>query len=138
MDARTVVATTAWVLAEMLRYAQKNVLGDRELEDLIDSLTARQYPLIEDIDGRVYFHVPRASARDIGILALWHKHPGWMSHDELLAAVMRHKFTKKNAEVAIARLVRLVDYDDRHRLRLLQPGVQIAEKLIASSNTRKA
>jgi hypothetical protein len=132
MDARTVVATAAWILAEMLRNAQKNPLNAGTIKDLVDGITARRYPLIEEVDGRMYFHVPGASARDIAILLLWHAHPGWTTDQELIAGIMRHKFKRKNAEVAVTRLGRLVAYDDSHRLRLLQPGIKIAEELIAA------
>src|SRR5881397_2149749 len=65
MDARAVIAVTSWIVAEMLRYAQKGTLDPAGVQELVDSLTQRQYPLIEDVDGRVYFHVRGASARDI-------------------------------------------------------------------------
>jgi hypothetical protein len=63
MDARAVVASAAWTLAEMLRYAQKGGIEPAAVQELVDGLTQRQYPLIEDVDGRVYFHV-RGLARN--------------------------------------------------------------------------
>ncbi len=133
MDARAVVAGTSWILAEMLRYAQKGALDPARVRELVDGLTQRQYPLIEDVDRRVYFHVPGASARDVALLSLWRKHPGRMTEDELIAAVMRHQFKKKNAMMAVRRLGHLVDRDERGRLRLLQPGMRQAEQLVAIS-----
>ena len=132
MDARAVVAGTSWVAAEMLRYAQKDSLDAARVRELVDGLTQRRYPLVEDVEGRVYFHVPRASARDVALLSLWHKHPGRMSADELVAAVTRHDFKKGNAAKAVNRLGRLVDRDAHGGLRLLQPGMRLAEELIAS------
>ena len=120
----------------MLRYAQKGALDPAVVRELVDGLTQRRYPLIEDVDGRVYFHVPRASARDVALLSLWHKHPGRMTQDDLVAAVTRHEFKKANATMAVHRLGRLVDHDDRGRLRLLQPGMRVAERLIASAQIR--
>jgi predicted nucleic acid-binding protein len=136
MDARAVVAAAAWTLAEMLRYAQKGALDPAATRELVDGLTQRQYPLIEDIDGRVYFHVRGASARDVALLSLWHKHPGRMTEDELIAAVMRHHFKKPNATIAVSRLGHLVDHDEHGRLRLLQPGMRMAESLISSAEIR--
>jgi hypothetical protein len=133
MDARTVVGTAAWILAEMLRYAQKGALDPAVVRDLVDGLIQRQYPLIEDIDGRVYFHVRGASARDVALLSLWHKHPGRMTEQELIAAVMRHRFKRPNATMAVSRLGHLVDRDERARLRLLQPGMRLVEHLIGSA-----
>jgi hypothetical protein len=137
MDARAMVAGTSWILAEMLRYAQKGALDPAKVRELVDRLTQRQYPLVEDVDGRVYFHVPGASARDIALLSLWHKHPGRMTEGELVAAVERHQFTDKNAKMAVSRLGRLVDWDEQERLRLLQPGVREAEELVRSAKIRK-
>jgi len=137
MDARVVVAGTCWVAAEMLRYAQKNALDPARVRELVDGLTQRRYPLVEEVDGRVYFHVPGASARDVALLSLWHKHPGRMSEGELVAAVVRHHFTDKNAKMAVSRLGRLVDLDEQGRLRLLQPGVRDAEELLRSAEVRR-
>jgi len=136
MDARAVVAATSWTLAEMVRYAQKGALDHSAVRELVDGLTQRRYPLIEDVDGRVYFHVPRASARDVALLSLWHKHPGRIAPEDLVTAVIRHGFKKSNAVMGVHRLGRLVDRDDRGRLRLLQPGMRAAEQLIASAEVR--
>lgn len=136
MDARAVIAGTSWIVAEMLRYAQKGTLDPAAVRELVDGLMQRQYPLIEDVDGRVYFHVRGASARDVALLSLWHKHPGRMTEDELIAAVMRHQFKKANAAMAVRRLGHLVDRGEYGRLRLLQPGMRLAEHLVASAEIR--
>lgn len=94
MDARAVVAGASWVLAEMVRYAQTGTVDLAGVQQLVEGLTQRQYPLIEDVDGRVYFHVRDASARDVALLSLWHKHPGRTTETELTAAVIRHHFKK--------------------------------------------
>jgi hypothetical protein len=133
MDARVVVATVSWVLAEMLRYAQKGSLDPGAVEELVGGLTQRRYPLIEDVDGRVYFYVKGPSARDVALLSLWHKHPGRMTEEELIAAITRHGFSRKNAAMAVSRVRRVVDEDDNERLRLLQPGIREAEELIGAS-----
>lgn len=137
MDARAVVAGASWIMAEMLRYAQKGTLDPAGVRELVDGLTQRQYPVIEDVDGRVYFHVRGASARDVALLSLWHKHPGRMTEDELIVAVVRHQFKKANATMAVRRLGHLVDRDEHGRLRLLQPGMRFAEQLIASAEIRE-
>lgn len=137
MDARAVVAGTSWIAAEMLRYAQKGALDPGRVRELVDGRTQRRYPLIEDVDGRVYFHVRGANARDVALLSLWHKHPGRMSEGDLVAAVVRHRFTEKNAKMAVSRLGGLVDRDEQGRLRLLQPGLREAEELVSSAEVRK-
>ena len=117
----------------MVRYAQKGAVDQTKTKELIDGLTARKYPLIEEVDGRVYFHLPKASARDIALLTLWHKHPGRTTRPNLVAAIVRHRFKVANATMAVSRLGGLVDQDAQHRLRLLQPGMRIAEQLIESA-----
>jgi len=91
---------------------------------------------MENVDGRVYFHVPRASAREIALLSLWHLHPGRMHYYDLVAAVVRHHFSEANARLAVARLRRVFDQDDEGRLRLLLPGMRAADELMASAVRR--
>jgi hypothetical protein len=55
-----------------------------------------------------------------------------MTEDELISAVMRHRFKKQNAKMAVSRLGHLVDRDEHRKLRLLQPGMRMAEQLFAS------
>jgi hypothetical protein len=45
---------------------------------------------------------------------------------------MRHQFSKANSTMAVSGIVRLVDEDEHARLRLLQPGIRLAEQLIAT------
>jgi hypothetical protein len=134
MDARAVVATAAWILAEMLRYAQKGALDLTTVSELVDGLTQRQYTLIEHVDERVYFHVPNASAKDIAILSLWRKYPGRMSRPELIEAAKRHGHGGHNATMAVSRLAGLVDTSADGRLRLLQPGNKKADELLARAS----
>src|SRR6266702_2165199 len=99
------------VLAELLRYAQKG--GDlAQTAALVAGLMRRRYPFIEEVDGRVYFHVPNVSARGVALLTLWHRYPGRVARAELIAAVKRHPgFTTNNANVAVSRLRGVVDDD---------------------------
>jgi len=135
MDARVVVTTVSWILAEMLRYAQRGSAAPDEVRELVDGLTQRRYPAVEEVDGRVYFHVPGASGRDVALLSLWHQYPGRMTRQELVAALRRHRFSEPNARVAVTRIARLVDQDRQGRLRLLQPGIAEAERLIADASS---
>ena len=138
MDASMVVATTSWILAEMLRFSQKGVLAVGEVVDLIASLNQRKFPFTEDIDGRLYFSLDGLSARDVELLTLWRIHPRRMSRDELIAAAKRHGNSEANAKVGLSRLNRVVDDDGQGNLRVLSSGVQEAEELIKSKNKAKA
>lgn len=136
MDATVTVASCSWILGEMLRYSQKGALDPREITRIVAGLTQRLYPSIEEIDDRVYFHLKGISARDVALLTLWHHHPLRLSTEELMAAVCRHGFKRANAHVALQRVRAMVDKDAQDRLRLLQPGLAMAEKLLASSGLR--
>jgi hypothetical protein len=135
MDATAVVAMNGWILGEMVRYAQKGSLKPEEAKDLVEALTEKKYALMEDVEGRTYLHVPGASGRAIALLLLWKQHPRRISRDALVAAVMRHGCTEKNAKISVERLKGVVDVDGGG-LRLLQPGIREAEHLLDAA--RKA
>ena len=135
MDATAAVANCSWIVGEMLRYSQKGAVDEAKVRELLAGLTQRKYPLIEEIDGRVYFHVPGLSARSAALLTLWHSHPGRVRRDDLIAAVVRHHFTRNNANEALNRLGRVID-DGAGGMRLLQPGLQEAEQLMTGAKTR--
>ncbi len=137
MDATAALNLSAWVLAEFVRYAQKG--GDlTRTAALVDGLMQRRYPFIEEVDGRVYFHVPKMSARDVALLTLWHHHPRRIQKQDLVEAVKRHRFTANNANVAVSRLGGTVDDDGHGGLCLLVPGLRAAERLIARAQQRDA
>ena len=137
MDATAALNASAWVLAELLRYAQKG--GDlAQTAALVAGLMQRRYPFMEEVDGRVYFHVPNISARGVALLTLCHRHPGRVARAELVAAVKRHRFTENNAQVAVTRLAGAVDDDGHGLLKLLIPGLREAEKLIESAQQLSA
>lgn len=130
MDARVVVSVSSWVLAEALRFSQKGSVDPAEAARLVDGLTQRKYPLIEEIDGRVYFHLKGASARDIALLTLWHRHPERVTREHLIASIVRHRFKSTNAKMALSRILDSVDEDEDGKLLLLQTGIGKAEALI--------
>lgn len=133
MDATQLVATCSWVLAEMVRYSQKGALPPDQAKAFVDGLMQRKYPIVEEIDGRVYFHVSNASARDVALLSLWYIHPNRMSKEKLRKTIKRHRFSESNAATAVSRLTGLVDDDGVGNLRLLNPGLKKADRLIGSA-----
>lgn len=132
MDATLVVGTCSWILAEMLRFAQKGALDLEAVGQLVASLNQRKFPFAEDIEGRLYFSFKGLSARDVVLLTLWKIHPRRMSKKDLTAAAKRHGNSEANAAVGISRLYKVVDDDGNGNLRLLISGIQEAENLIAS------
>lgn len=61
MDATAILGNCAWVLAEMVRYAQK--AGDlKHAKAVVDGLMKRRYPFIEEIDGHVYVDLTTAKS----------------------------------------------------------------------------
>src|SRR5439155_2259384 len=133
MDASAVVPTCSWILAEMIRFAQKGVVDMTQAQEIVASLSARRYPLIEEVDGRVYFHHKNKSALDVALMALAYQHPKTMSQVDLVAAIRRHGFKANNAEVAAARANRYTDDDGKGNLRLLSTGIKKAEEFMVKN-----
>lgn len=130
MDANAVVMNCSWVLAEMIRHATKGAVDLKQAKDLVDSLVRRKYPLIEEVDGRMYFHIKNKSAPDVVLLALARRYPKRVEKQELVETVKRNGFSEKNARIAVRRSDRFVDNDGQDRLRLLNPGLREAEKIL--------
>lgn len=130
MDGNAVVMMCAWIFAEMVRYAQKGAVDLKQAKELIEALVVRRYPLIEEVDGRLYFHHRKKTAPGVALLALAYRYPKRMPKDELLATIERHGFKKTNAWMAIRNIRQYVDEDDQVRLRLLAPGIKKAEEIM--------
>ncbi len=131
MDANAVVPTCSWVLAEMIRYSQTGAVNVAQAQELVDSLTARRYPFIEEVDGRVYFHHNKKSAPDVALMALSYAYPKRVSVQELVATIQRHGFNAHNARVAVGRIKSFVDDDGHGSLKLLATGRQRADRLLS-------
>jgi hypothetical protein len=134
MDATAAVANSSWVLAELVRYAQKGAVDAEQASELVKALTERKYPLIENVEGRFYLHKHKKSAPDVALVALSTRYPARMSREELVATVRRNGFTEYNATVAVSRVARLADEDDNEQLRLLAPGRHKAEEIMKEAH----
>jgi hypothetical protein len=130
MDANFVMGVTAWILAEAIRYAQKGAVDPSQARDLVESLVEKKYPVIEEIDGRIYLHAKKKSAVDVALVVLARHHPKRVGTDDLVSIVKSNGFSLKNAKVAVSRIAKFVDNDGSGRLRLLGPGLKNAEKII--------
>jgi hypothetical protein len=128
MDATVVVGVCAWVLAEMLSFAQKG-LDLAQAKSMVEGVTRRRYAFVEDVDGRVYVDIAK-SAPEAAVLILWYVYPDRMSNAELIASLIRHEYTEKNATITLSRLGPYVDDDGTGNLRLRNSGLRRAENLI--------
>ncbi len=133
MDASVVVPVCGWVLAEMLRYAQKG-MGPSDAHRLVLRLTQKTFPNIEEVGDRTYFHFDGLSARTVALLRLWLAHPDRVNQGDLVADAQRHGFSLNNSRMGVSRLRPLVDDDGRGNWKLLHPGIEEAEKLMSASS----
>jgi hypothetical protein len=108
MDAKVVVPTISWILAELVRFC--SVGGNTAAaEGMIAELTEKKYPYFEDIDGRPYVNIKGLKPGQIALLILYRRYPKRVSRTELVAQVARHGAPKGAAETAVHRLKALVD-----------------------------
>jgi hypothetical protein len=131
MDARTVLAVCSWILAEMVSFSQKG-LDLAQAKTIVEGLMKRRFPFTEEIDGRVYVDIGK-SAKEVALLILWAIYPRRMGDLDLETSVMRHNYSKKNAEVAVSRIAPYVDDDGIGNLRLRNAGLRKAEELISKA-----
>lgn len=130
MDANASVSSCSWILAEAIRLSQKGAVELEQAKKLVESLTEKKYPLVEEVDGRVYFHLKKKSAPDVALLALAYRYPSRITKQDLVATVRRNGFSEANARVAVQRISKLVDNDGNDQLRVLGPGLRRAEELM--------
>lgn len=131
MDASASVSVCGWMIAEMVRTAQKGLNPAGALE-LVLRLTQKTFPNIDKIGDRVYFHIKGLTARTAALLRLWHAYPGRVSQKELIEHARRHGFTEANARIGVTRLRRVVDDDGHGNFRLLSPGIAEAELIMGN------
>jgi hypothetical protein len=128
MDARVVIPTISWVLAELVRYSSDSADTSKAMS-IIDDLTIKVYPNFENIDGRTYLNYKKAGAPDVALLLLYDAYPKRLTRDELIAAVIRHGHKASASKMAVHRLGNLVDEADG-TLKLRATGRQKAEEFL--------
>ena len=138
LDATGAMNLASWVLAEMVRYSQRGAVDPNAAAGLVESLVAKRYPVIEEVDGRTYAHIGEAYAHEIALVLLAEAYPGRIDKNELKAALMRHSVKKDAARKAVDRIKNLVDVDSDERLRLLAPGLKHAEEILDAAVERSS
>jgi hypothetical protein len=136
MDANVVMPISGWILAEAIRYAQKGAVDPSQARDLVESLVEKKYPVVENVEGRIYLHAKTKSAVDVGLVILARRYPRRVSRDNLIEAIKRNGFTLANAKVAASRVAKIADNDGTGQLRLLAPGLKRAEEIIVNALKR--
>jgi hypothetical protein len=130
MDASVVIPTAAWILAELIRFANGQNGNVATAMLLVEGLSMKKYPYFEEIDGRTYINIRGLSAREIGLLVLTAVYPRRINREKLTDLIHRHGGTKNGARVATQRLTRVVDADnDNWKLRGI--GLQEAEQVLS-------
>jgi hypothetical protein len=138
MDATVMIGTCSWILAEMVRHAQHGTIDSNTAKSIVDAIVKRKYPLIEEVDGRAYFHLGKASAVDIALVALAHCYPRRLSKEALYDLLRRHQFSHSNSRMAIERIKKSVDENPTGELRILAPGLKRAEVVLNSASSEGA
>lgn len=131
MDATAAMSICAWILAEMIRYSQQGIVDLTEARKIVASLAEKKFPLLEEIEGRIYFHKHGKSAPDVVLVALTYRYPGRIPKAELIEIVRRNGFNQTNAAMAVSRAMKYVD-ENAQGLRVLAPGLAIGESLLGA------
>ena len=129
MDANAATMNCSWILAELIRFAQKGSMNMDQTQGIVESLTQRKYPAIENVDGRIYFHYRDLSAPEVGALILAQIYPKRIPASEVLDTIIRHHFTQKNASTALGRLKPFYDDDGTGKLKALGTCLRKAESI---------
>src|SRR5258708_10192159 len=130
MDAHAAMMARSWILPSMIRLAQKGAVDLSQAKALVENLTEKRYPMIEEVEGHVYFHRKKKTATEVALVVLAHRYPGRIERQELVSTIKRNGFSLANARVAVSRILRMADENGVGELRLLAPGLKQAEELM--------
>jgi len=95
MDAQLVMRLAAWTLAEIVREAGK--LSAEDAQTLIDRLSVRRQPLVENVGGDLVVVATDLSAKERALVGLYHAFPEPMGIKALKAAVGYQNVTQFRA-----------------------------------------
>lgn len=130
-DATVVLAACSWMCGEMIRVATSGTVSLDDAQSLVDGLAEKTYPVVEVVDGRIWFHGKKANPRAVAVVLLHRVHPKRMPREDLWQGLRRHGASKANADTVIHRLKanRLADEREGHYV-LLAPGRKLAEEIL--------
>jgi hypothetical protein len=132
MDATTNCSTCSWILAELTRLSSKNSLDISQAKLLVDSLVERQYPIFENIDGRIYVEKNKyGGAIECALLILYSLGNNRISKKELLRQLQINGI--KTSSINFDRLKPFIDIDNNKEILLRNSGRIRAEQIIKGS-----
>ena len=85
MDARLVMRLAAWISAEIVR--EESGLSARDAQALIDGLSAKRIPLVEEVGGDLVVVATNLGARERALVALYRAFPAPINMNVLRQAV---------------------------------------------------
>ena len=85
MDARYIMRASSWILSEIIR--SETSLSAQDCQNLIDKITIKSIPLVEEIEGDIVILDPNLKAYDRTLIILYHYYPESFSIDNLFQQV---------------------------------------------------
>lgn len=85
MDSRLVMRLAFWSLAEIIR--EESNLPKDKIQELIDSLSAKTFPIVEEINGDIVILSSNLKTDKKVLVALYHKYSEPINQDELYEIV---------------------------------------------------
>jgi len=110
MDAGVSISVASWILAELIRFSTGKDARSSIL--LIEALSSKKYPKVEEIGERIYINIRGMSARHIGILIMNAIFPRRIKREKLIDLIIRHGFKRNAASVATQRMKAVIDEND--------------------------
>lgn len=88
MDSRLVLRLAKWTLAEIIR--EEASLLPKDIQEVIDNLSVKEIPLVEEIDGDILVVGKHLQAIEQALVVLYHSYPGSVEI-KILCQAVRYK-----------------------------------------------
>jgi len=131
MDAVLVYRLSAWILSEIIR--EERALESKYIQKIIDRLSKRKIPFIEEIDGHLLVLVNSLTAKNQVFVALYKENP--INLDRLRNAVQYKNSTRFRKILEECQKERLI-YIKEDLVHITSKGIQKAEQILSSINTQ--
>lgn len=132
MDASIAISSIAWMLSETIRFADKGSKNTKVAMGLVTQLMDKKFPLLENIDGRIYINAKKVSPLEIGLVILNTVSPKRISKTELADQIIRHGKNRNATSIAMTRLKLYIDENDDCEWKIRANGRQKAAKVLST------